>query len=123
MIRRRALVYPKLRLTLCWTKFFSDAETQVAFVSKNGVIIGERYADGYGAKSLGTSRFVAKSFSSAAIGVAIAEGRFTSVAEKASIVLDEFVGTDKKAITLEQKLHMRPEDSLRLGTLYAQEGR
>ena len=51
------------------------------------------------------------------MGVAIAEGRFSSVAEKASIVLDEIVGTDKKATTLEQKLHMRPEDFLRLGTL------
>ena len=51
------------------------------------------------------------------MGAAIAEGHFTSVAEKASIVLDEFVGTDKKATTLEQKLHMRPEDFLRLGTL------
>ena len=60
-------MYPKLKLTLCWTKFCSDAETQVA----------------------------------------IAEGRFTSVAEKASIVLDEFVGTDKEAITVEQILRMR----------------
>ena len=60
-------MYPKLKLTLCWTKFCSDAETQVA----------------------------------------IPEGRFTSVAEKASIVLDEFVGTDKEAITLEQILRMR----------------
>lgn len=50
---------------------------------------------------------MAKSFYSAAIGVAIAKGHITSVAEKAIIVLDEFVGTDKEAITLEQILHMR----------------
>ena len=41
------------------------------------------------------------------MGVAIAEGHFTSVAEKANIVLDEFVGTDKEAISREQILHMR----------------
>ena len=57
---------PQTEVDAVWTKFCSDAETQVA----------------------------------------IPEGRFTSVAEKASIVLDEFVGTDKEAITLEQILHM-----------------
>ena len=50
---------------------------------------------------------VAKSFYSAAMGVAIAEGHFASVTEKASIVLDKFVGTDKEAITLEKILRMR----------------
>ena len=86
---------------------FTDAATQTVLVSKNGVVIGERYADGYGANSLGTSWSVAKSFYSAAIGVAIAEGHFSSVSEKASVVLDEFVGTDKEHITLEQILRMR----------------
>ena len=86
---------------------FTDAATQTALVSKNGVVIGERYADGYDANSLGTSWSVAKSFYSAAIGVAIAEGHFSSVSEKASVVLDEFVGTDKEDITLEQILRMR----------------
>ena len=56
---------------------FTDAATQTALVSKNGVVIGERYADGYDANSLGTSWSVAKSFYSAAIGVAIAEGHFS----------------------------------------------
>ena len=55
---------------------FIDAATQTALVSKNGVVIGERYTDGYDANSLGTSWSVAKSFYSAAIGVAIAEGHF-----------------------------------------------
>ena len=86
---------------------FTDAATQTALVSKNGVVIGECYADGYDANSLGTSWSVAKSFYGAAIGVAIAEGHFSSVSEKASVVLDEFVGTDKEGITLEQILLMR----------------
>ena len=98
---------PQTEVDAVLDHIFTDAATQYAVVSKNGVIIGERYADGYDANSLGTSWSVAKSFYSAAMGVAIAEGHFASVAEKASIVLDEFVGTDKEAITLEQILRMR----------------
>ena len=42
---------------------FSDAATQSALVSKDGYVVGERYADGFDADSLGTSWSVAKSFS------------------------------------------------------------
>ena len=86
---------------------FSDAATQSALVSKDGYVVGERYAEGFDAESLGTSWSVAKSFYSAAMGVAIEEGHFTSVTQPASEVLTEFVGTDKEAITLEQILRMR----------------
>ena len=86
---------------------FSDAATQSALVSKDGYVVGERYAEGFDAESLGTSWSVAKSFYSAAMGVAIEEGHFTSVTQPASEVLTEFVGTVKEAITLEQILRMR----------------
>ena len=95
---------PQTEVDAVLDHIFIDAATQAAVVSKNGVIIGERYADGYDAKSLGTSWSVAKSFYSAAMGVAIAEGHFASVAEKASIVLDEFVGTDKDKQILRMRL-------------------
>ena len=86
---------------------FSDAATQSALVSKDGYVVGERYADGFDADSLGTSWSVAKSFYSAAMGVAIEEGHFSSVTQKASTVLTEFVDTDKEEITIEQILRMR----------------
>ena len=86
---------------------FSDAATQSALVSKDGYVVGERYADGFDADSLGTSWSVAKSFYSAAMGVAIEEGHFASVNQKASTVLTEFVDTNKENITLEQILRMR----------------
>ena len=86
---------------------FTDGATQSALVSKNGYVVGERYAAGFDSQSMGTSWSVAKSFYSAAIGVAIAEGHFSSVSQQASSVLDEFVGTDKEEITLEQILRMR----------------
>ena len=41
---------------------FSDAATQSALVSKDGYVLGERYADGYDVDSVGTSWSVAKSF-------------------------------------------------------------
>ncbi|NCF44046.1 MAG: serine hydrolase [Proteobacteria bacterium] len=86
---------------------FSDAATQSALVSKNGYVVGERYADGFDAASLGTSWSVAKSFYSAAMGVAIEEGYLTSVTQPASTVLTEFIGTEKESITLQQILRMR----------------
>ena len=66
---------PQTEVDAVLDHIFIDAATQAAVVSKNGVIIGERYADGYDANRLGTSWSVAKSFYSAAMGVAIAEGR------------------------------------------------
>ncbi len=86
---------------------FSDAATQSALVSKDGYVLGERYADGYDVDSVGTSWSVAKSFYSAAIGVAIEQGFFSSVNQKASEILTEFVGTEKENITIEQILRMR----------------
>ncbi len=86
---------------------FTDVATQSVVVSKGGYVIGERYATGYDAESFGTSWSVAKSFYSAAMGVAIAEGYFSSVNQRASTVLTEFVGTDREEITVEQILRMR----------------
>ena len=86
---------------------FTDQATQAVLVSKNGIVVGERYAAGFSANSLGTSWSVAKSFYSAAIGVAIADGSLMSVSQSASSVLTEFTGTDKEDITIEQILRMR----------------
>lgn len=86
---------------------FTDAATQSVLVSKDGYVVGERYAEGFGPEDLGTSWSVAKSFYSGAMGVAVAEGHFTSVTQRASDFLTEFVGTDKEDITIEQILRMR----------------
>ena len=86
---------------------FTDGATQSVVVSKDGYVIGERYASGFDAQSYGTSWSVAKSIYSAAVGVAISEGHFSSVEQKASSVLSEFLGTDKEDITLRQILQMR----------------
>jgi CubicO group peptidase (beta-lactamase class C family) len=85
----------------------ADAATQSVLVSKDGYVIGEGYAAGFDVESYGTSWSVAKSIYSAAMGVAIDEGFFSSVDQKASSVLTEFLGTDKEDITLKQILRMR----------------
>jgi CubicO group peptidase (beta-lactamase class C family) len=86
---------------------FTDAATQSVVVSKGGYVVGERYAEGYDANSVGTSWSVAKSFYSAAIGVAISDGYYSSVGQRASSLLTEFINTDKEEITIEQILRMR----------------
>ena len=86
---------------------FTDNAVQGALVTKDGYVIGERYSSGYDADSLGTSWSVAKSFYSAAIGVAIGEGLITSVDQKVSEILTEWQGTSKADITLHNMLQMR----------------
>ncbi len=86
---------------------FIDQAVQSVLVSKYGLTIGERYATGYDKDSYGTSWSVAKSFYSAAIGVAIDEALIGSVDDKVSDIITEWQNTDKADITLKQVLQMR----------------
>ena len=86
---------------------FTDQAVQSVLVSKYGLTIGERYATGYDKDSYGTSWSVAKSFYSAAIGVAIDEALIGSVDDKVSDTITEWQNTDKADITLKQVLQMR----------------
>lgn len=86
---------------------FTDAAVQSVMLVKDGYVVGERYASGASADSLGTSWSVAKSFYSAAIGVALDENWFESLDQPASDFLTEWIGTDKEAITIRNILEMR----------------
>lgn len=93
---------------------FADEAVQSAMLVKDGIIIGERYADGTTADTLGTSWSIAKSFYGAAIGVAIEEGWIVSLDQRASDFITEWVDTPKEDITIRQLLAMRsgyPADS------------
>ncbi|MEM7077205.1 MAG: serine hydrolase [Pseudomonadota bacterium] len=93
---------------------FTDAAIQGVLVTKRGYVIGERYSAGKDAQSLGTSWSVAKSFYSAAVGVAIDEGWITSLEQPASDFLTEWQGGPKADVTIGQLLEMRaglPADS------------
>ena len=85
----------------------TDNAVQSVVILKNGWKIGERYAEGYDANDFGTSWSMAKSFYSAAIGVAISEGWISSVDQKASTFLTEWIGTNKEDITIRNILEMR----------------
>ena len=86
---------------------FTDEAVQSAVLVDRGHVIGERYADGYGGESYGTSWSVAKSIYSAAIGVALGAGDIASLEQPASELLTEWQGTDKEDITVRNILEMR----------------
>ncbi len=86
---------------------FADRSVQAALLLRDGQVIGERYAEGYGRDDPGTSWSVAKSFYSAAIGIAIDEGAIAALEQKASDFLTEWIGTAKEDITIRHLLEMR----------------
>lgn len=80
--------------------------TQSVVVVRNGVIVAEWYEDGRDASSFATSWSVAKSFTSALIGIAIDEGLIESVDVSMADFLPQWRGTEKEAITLRDVLSM-----------------
>ena len=86
---------------------FTDRAVQSVLLLADDAVIAERYADGYDIASLGTSWSVAKSFYSAAIGVAIDRGLITSLDQRASDFFTEWAGTSREAITVRDLLEMR----------------
>lgn len=87
--------------------FVPERNTQGVVVVRHGAIVSEWYADGADADSWTASWSVAKSFSSAVTGIAVADGSIDSVDDPAATYLDEWAGTDKADITVEDILHMQ----------------
>ena len=86
---------------------YTDTAVQAALVVKLGRVIGERYAENYDGLDRGTSWSVAKSFYAAAIGAAIDSGFISSLDQRASDYLTEWIGTNKEEITVRQLMEMR----------------
>jgi CubicO group peptidase (beta-lactamase class C family) len=70
--------------------FLESRNTQGVVVIRHGVIVAERYKEGFDKDSLATSWSAAKSFTSALIGLAIDQGYINSVDDKACIYLTEW---------------------------------
>jgi CubicO group peptidase (beta-lactamase class C family) len=86
---------------------FQDGKyTQGVVVVRGGVIVAEWYEDGRDASSFGTSWSVAKSFTSALIGIAIEEGLIDSVDTSMAEFFPDWRDTAKEAITLRHVLWM-----------------
>lgn len=84
---------------------FEDSATQGVALFKQGMLIDERYADGYNPDSLATSWSMAKSFYAALIGISIDRGEINSLDDKVSEYLDYFKD-NRRDMTLRQLLNM-----------------
>jgi CubicO group peptidase (beta-lactamase class C family) len=89
------------------TYAFADGRnTQGVVVVRDGVIVSEWYADGAGPDSWVASWSVAKSFTSATVGIAIDEGLIPGVDEPMTTWYPEFAGTERADMTLRDVLQM-----------------
>jgi CubicO group peptidase (beta-lactamase class C family) len=75
-------------------------------VIRHGTIISEHYWQGHDATSVDASWSIAKSYTSALVGIAVARGDIGSLDDSASKYLPEWKGTDKEAITIRNLLDM-----------------
>ena len=86
--------------------FADGRNTQGVVVVRGGEIVAEWYADDADQDSFGASWSMAKSFTSATVGIAIEEGLIPSVEEPMSTYIDGWAGTDKDPITIRDVLQM-----------------
>ncbi len=76
--------------------FLEKADTQAFIVIQDDVILYENYFNGASRDSLVTSFSVAKSFTSALVGIAIAEGHINSVDDAITDYLSELLERDSR---------------------------
>jgi len=86
--------------------FADGMNTQAVVVVHGGVIVAEWYADGASEDSWAASWSMAKSFTSALIGIAIEDGLIPGVDEPMTTWFPEWEGTEREAITLRDVLQM-----------------
>ncbi len=84
---------------------FEDSATQGVAFFKNGLLVSERYAEGYDKNSHGTSWSMAKSFYAALIGISIDRGEIESLDDTVAKYLDYF-NDERRDITIRQILNM-----------------
>ena len=89
------------------TYAFADGmNTQGVVVVHDGVIVAEWYADGADEESWATGHSVAKSFTSALVGIAIEDGLIPGVEEPMVTYFPEWAGSQRETITLRDVLQM-----------------
>ncbi|HEY8544124.1 MAG TPA: serine hydrolase, partial [Acidimicrobiales bacterium] len=86
--------------------FQDGRNTQGVVVVHDGAIVAEWYADGAGPDSWAASWSMAKSFTSALVGIAIEDGLIPGVDEPMSTWYPEWAEDERAAITLEDVLQM-----------------
>src|SRR5262245_56044938 len=86
--------------------FQPGKNTQGVVVTRHGVLVAEWYEDGRDAKSYGASWSMAKSFTSALVGIAIEEGKIPGVEAKLADYFPQWAGSPRDQITIAHTLHM-----------------
>ena len=86
--------------------FQPGKNTQGVVVTRRGTLVAEWYADNRDAKSYAASWSMAKSFTSALVGIAIHEGAIPSVDVPLVDYFPEWAGSPRDQIRLEDVLHM-----------------
>lgn len=86
--------------------FAEGRNTQGVVVVHDGAIVAEWYAPGADTDTYAASWSVAKSFTSALVGIALDEGLIPSIDEPMTTWYPEWAGTPREAITLRHVLHM-----------------
>ena len=87
-------------------EFLLSTRTAAFIVIKDGSIVCESYANGYGRDSLISSFSIAKSVTSALVGIAIEEGYIGSVNDSMVSYLPELRGKGLDGVTLRELLTM-----------------
>jgi CubicO group peptidase (beta-lactamase class C family) len=75
-------------------------------IIRHGRIVWERYWDGWDEDSTDISWSMAKSITSALVGIAIGEGKIESLDQSAADFIEEWRGTDREKITLRNLISM-----------------
>jgi CubicO group peptidase (beta-lactamase class C family) len=86
--------------------FQPGKNTQGVVVTRHGTLVAEWYEEGRDATSYAGSWSMAKSFTSALVGIAIEEGKIKGVGTKLVDYYPEWAGSPRADITLENVLHM-----------------
>ncbi len=102
-------------------EFLRASETTGLLVARDGVLVHEAYFAGYDERSLATSFSVAKSFTSALVGIALERGHIRSVDDAISDYVPELVGSGYEGVAIRDVLTMASgiafdEDYTRLGS-------
>ena len=85
-------------------EYVEKPEGGAVVITRHGRLVWEDYWGGWDENRTDISYSMAKSFTSALVGIAIAEGRVESVDQPAADFVEEWRGTDKEEITLRHLL-------------------
>ena len=86
------------------TRYVERAGAGAAVIIRHGRLVWEDYWGGWDRERTDISYSMAKSFTSALVGIAMSEGRIDSIDQPAADFVEEWRGTDKEKITLRHLL-------------------